>query len=60
MNPVLLILIIVALVILWFVCSPLYKPIGNLFYRLGKYSYDIMTEEEAKTTNENKNNKGED
>ena len=58
MNPVLLILIIVALVILWFVCSPLYKPIGKLFYRLGKDSYDIMTEEE--TTNENKNNKGED
>lgn len=48
MNPILVFLITVAAILLWVICSFLYKPIGRLFNRLFK---DAMFEEKQ---NENK------
>jgi hypothetical protein len=46
MNPALALILIIAAVALWFLLSGLFKPIGNLIYRIGKDAIDIITEEE--------------
>lgn len=46
MNPVLIILIILAAIILWFLCSFSFKSIGSIASSLYNDAKDAMTEEE--------------
>lgn len=47
--PVFTCLVIIGAVILWFLLTWLFKPLGKLFHRLGKDAYDAMTEEDKET-----------
>ena len=51
MNPILVFLIVVGAILLWVICSFLYKPIGRFFNRLFKDAKYAMFEE---TKDENK------
>lgn len=42
MNPVFVILIILATILLWFLLSFVFMPLGKLVYRVGKDAVDIM------------------
>lgn len=55
MNPFLVFLIIIAAVLMWIVCSFLYKPIGRFFNRL----FDDVKEAVLEENFEEKDNKGE-
>ena len=55
MNPALLILVILVLIILWFLLSFLYKPLGKLVHSIWKDAVDIINENDE----ENKEEKGE-
>lgn len=44
MNPVFVFLVILAAVIVWFLCAFLFKPLGRFIYRIGKDAADNMTE----------------
>lgn len=52
MNPVFVLIVIVSAVILWFLLSFTFKPIGRLFYRLWKNAVDEMNNEEIVDKNE--------
>jgi uncharacterized protein involved in cysteine biosynthesis len=54
MNPFLVLLILIAAVLIWVICSFLYKPIGRFFGRLFNDVKEAVSEE-----TENENNKGE-
>lgn len=40
------ILVIIGLILLWFLLSGLFKPIGKLFSKLGKDAVDAIKEED--------------
>jgi len=44
MNPALVILVILAVIILWFLLSFLYKPIGEFILRIFKHTMDDINE----------------
>ena len=44
MNPAFVILLIIICIAVWFLASALYKPIGRLFYRIGKDAADVLNE----------------
>ncbi len=44
MNPILIVLIILAAVLLWFLLSFAFKPIGRLFVRLWEDAVDEIKE----------------
>lgn len=46
MNPVLLILIVLALIALWFLLAFLFKPLGSLIYKIFKDAMDEINEED--------------
>lgn len=46
MNPVFIFLVIVAAVVLWFLLSFLYEPIGKLFYRIWMNATDDVNNED--------------
>ena len=46
MNPVFVILVILAVIILWFLFSFVFFPLGKLIYRIGKDAIDEMNREE--------------
>lgn len=50
--PVFYILVFLAAVLLWFLLSSVFKPLGKLGYRIYKDAEDAITEEDDK--NENK------
>lgn len=54
MNPVFILLVVCALVVLWFLLAFLFKPIGWLVKRIFKDAVDEMKDEEEgeKTKNE--------
>lgn len=54
MNPAFAILVATGLVMLWFLLSWLYKPLGKFIYRIGKDAVDAMTEEEMNDIEEGK------
>jgi F0F1-type ATP synthase membrane subunit b/b' len=56
MNPFLVFLIIIVAVLIWVICSFLYKPIGRFFGRLFNDVKEAVSEE---TSLEEKDNKGE-
>ena len=51
--PVFYILVFVAAILLWFLLSFMFKPMGKIGHRIGKDAVDAINEEE----NENKNKK---
>ena len=58
MNPVFVFLVILGAVVLWFLLSFVFFPIGKFIYRIGKDAIDEMNREENKE-NENNDEKGE-
>lgn len=46
MNPVLIVLILVAGFVLWLLLSFLYRPVGRLFMRLWNGAEDAMKDED--------------
>lgn len=50
MNPALLIIIVIAVISLWFLISWLFKPMGKFVYKIGKDTIDIIND-----TDENMN-----
>ena len=54
MNPALIILIVIAAILLWFLLSFAFTPLGKLIYRIGKDAVDEMNKEENKEKGENK------
>ena len=54
MNPALIILIVIASILLWFLLSFAFNPLGKLIYRIGKDAVDEMNKEENKEKGENK------
>lgn len=47
MNPIFWVLVILAVILLWFLLAFLYRPIGRLFYRIWK---DAINEINIKET----------
>ena len=54
MNPALIILIVIAAILLWFLLSFAFNPLGKLIYRIGKDAVDEINKEENKEKGENK------
>lgn len=46
MNPVFMLLVILIAILLWFLMSFAFKPLGKLFYRLWKDAVDEMKDNE--------------
>ena len=46
MNPVFIILVILAVIVLWFLLSFVFFPLGKLIYRICKDAIDEMNREE--------------
>jgi len=46
MNPAFVILVLLALVLLWFLSSFAFIPLGKLVYRLVKDALDVMNKED--------------
>ena len=46
MNPVFIILVILAVIVLWFLLSFVFFPLGKIIYRIGKDEIDEMNREE--------------
>ena len=57
MNPALLILIVLILVVLWFLLSFLYKPLGKLVHSVWKDAVDIINEDDEKSNEKGEINK---
>lgn len=52
MNPVFVILVILGAVLLWFLLSFVFFPLGKLIYRLWKDAVDEMNREDKKRKGE--------
>lgn len=46
--PILTLLIFIGLIILWFLLTGAFKPVGKLFYKIFKDTKDTLNEEEQK------------
>ena len=46
MNPVFILLVIIGVILLWFLLAFAFRPIGNLFYKLGKDAVDQMNDKD--------------
>lgn len=59
MNPVFVFLVILGAVVLWFLLSFVFFPLGKFIYRIGKDAIDEMNREENKEieNNDEKENK---
>lgn len=51
MNPALIILIIIGVIILWFLIAKLFKPIGNIVYKVGNNAIETMKKDTDKKVN---------
>lgn len=56
MNIVFYLLIVIALVILWFALTCIFKPFGKCLYRIYKDTKDVMTECDKADIEEEKEN----
>lgn len=56
MNIVFYLLVIMALVALWYMLSGMFRPMGRYLYRMYKDTKDIMTEEDEKNIEEEEEN----
>ena len=48
MNPVFIFLVILGAIVLWFLLSFVFYPLGKFIYRIGKDAMDEMNREEKK------------
>lgn len=55
MNPALLIIVLIALVALWFLLSFLFRPMGKFTYRIYKDAVDEINKKEEKSQEEKEN-----
>ena len=55
MNPVLVILILLAVVVLWFLLSFVFFPFGKFISRIGKDAVEEMNRDENDNKKEKKN-----
>lgn len=46
MNPVFVFLVILAAVLLWFLCVFVFKPLGGVLLKLWNDAFEIMNEKE--------------
>ena len=46
MNPVFIVIVIMVAVLMWFLLSFAFRPIGKLFYRLWKDAIDEINKED--------------
>lgn len=53
MNPVFIFLVLLGTLILWFLSSFVFFPLGRLLYRIWKDTIDEMNREEDKEEKEN-------
>lgn len=53
MNIVFYLLVIMALVVLWFALTFMFKPIGKYLYRVYKDTSDVMIEADTEKEKEN-------
>lgn len=51
MNPVFIFLVFLGAVILWFLMSFVFFPLGKLIYRIGKDAIDEMNRKDKKENN---------
>ncbi len=54
MNPVFIILVILGAILLWFLLSFVFIPLGKLVYKVVKDAIDIMNKDENKKEKETK------
>ena len=54
MNPAFIILVILGTILLWFLLSFLFIPLGKLVYKVVKDAIDIMNKHENKEEKETK------
>ena len=45
MNPALILIVIILAIVLWFLLSFVFIPLGKFLYRIGKDTLDIMNKE---------------
>ena len=45
MNPALILIVIILAIVLWFLLSFVFIPLGKFLYRIGKDTSDIMNKE---------------
>lgn len=55
MNIVFYLLVIIALIGLWFSLTGMFTPLGKYLYRLYKDTKDVMTEEDKESEKEKEN-----
>lgn len=55
MNPAFILIVLIALVALWFLLSFAFRPLGKFIYRIWKDADDAMNKEDEE---ENKDNNG--
>lgn len=56
MNPALLIIVFITLVVLWFLLSFLFRPMGKFTYRIYKDAVDEINKTEKENSQEEKKN----
>lgn len=52
MNPALLIIIVIAIIVVWFLISGLFKPVGKFVHKIGKDTMDIINDADNKKEKE--------
>lgn len=55
MNPVFILLVIVAAIALWFLLSIVFEPVGKLVSKIWDNTMDVMNKEENKEESEDVN-----
>lgn len=55
MNPVFVLLVIIAAIALWFLLSIVFEPVGKLVSKIWNNTMDIMNKEENKKESEDVN-----
>lgn len=53
MNPAFIILVILGMIVLWFLSSFVFIPLGKLVYRVVKDAIDIMNKDENEEKEKN-------
>lgn len=50
MNPAFILIVIFVCIIVWFLAAVLFKPLGNLIYKIGKNAFDEFKDDEDNDT----------
>ena len=59
MNPALLILVLLSLIVLWFLLSFMFKPLGKIIYGIWNDTVEIINENDEETKRNKNEEKGE-